>query len=389
MFQAPRTAKPRVFRIFNQDGSFLKKGSIIDFCVVDFKTLFVRSHEQGFVYLDKLVLQTDKGVFERIRFCARQFFRELETVYVFTEITIGGVGQSMQRVQSIDHFHSVQTMYLLGYERHSSSFVRLFRCDLSAKRWDTIFVDTNYLSFVDPIGTVKCGQEKELLTVKMLGGRVKMVSVCCRPDRLEHIACLVIEHDGDLKAFMVPLDEADIQVLKKYGQSPYSEQIKQLETEIESCLKRVNELCGVKESGTGLAPPALWDIVVDKQAMQQEKPLQVARCTKIITSDQHAPRYLINVKQFAKYIVDLADSVVPTDIEEGMRVGVDLETHQINLPLPIKIDPTVTMMRLEEKPDVTYADVGGCKEQIEKLREIVETPLLHPDRYVNLGIEPP
>jgi len=32
---------------------------------------------------------------------------------------------------------------------------------------------------------------------------------------------------------------------------------------------------------------------------------------------------------------------------------------------------------VEEKPDVTYSDVGGCKEQIEKLREVVETPLLH------------
>ena len=26
---------------------------------------------------------------------------------------------------------------------------------------------------------------------------------------------------------------------------------------------------------------------------------------------------------------------------------------------------------------MTYSDVGGCKEQIEKLREVVETPLLH------------
>ncbi len=68
---------------------------------------------------------------------------------------------------------------------------------------------------------------------------------------------------------------------------------------------------------------------------------------------------------------------------------------------------------------MTYSDVGGCKEQIEKLREVVETPLLHvshfswnnkisrifpvvlckltklssdifqPEKFVNLGIEPP
>ena len=100
-------------------------------------------------------------------------------------------------------------------------------------------------------------------------------------------------------------------------------------------------------------------------------------------------RYIINVKQFAKFVVDLADSVAPTDIEEGMRVGVDRNKYQIHIPLPPKIDPTVTMMQVEEKPDVTYSDVGGCKEQIEKLREVVETPLLHPERFVNLGIEPP
>ena len=31
--------------------------------------------------------------------------------------------------------------------------------------------------------------------------------------------------------------------------------------------------------------------------------------------------------------------------------------------------------------DVTYADVGGCKEQIDKLREVVETPLLHVNNF--------
>lgn len=39
--------------------------------------------------------------------------------------------------------------------------------------------------------------------------------------------------------------------------------------------------------------------------------------------------------------------------------------------------------QVEEKPDVTYSDVGGCKEQIEKLREVVETPLLHVRHHVN------
>jgi ATP-dependent 26S proteasome regulatory subunit len=31
---------------------------------------------------------------------------------------------------------------------------------------------------------------------------------------------------------------------------------------------------------------------------------------------------------------------------------------QIQIPLPPKIDPSVTMMTVEEKPDVTYRSVG-------------------------------
>lgn len=193
------------------------------------------------------------------------------------------------------------------------------------------------------------------------------------------------DDDKPIKA----LDEAEIAVLKSYGAGPYDKAIKKTEEDVQAILKRVNELAGIKESDTGLAPPALWDLAADKQALQSEQPLQVARCTKIINEGSDDAKYIINVKQFAKFVVNLADTVSPTDIEEGMRVGVDRTKYQIHLPLPPKIDPSVTMMQVEEKPDVTYSDVGGCKEQIEKLREVVELPLLNPEKFVNLGIEPP
>ena len=146
---------------------------------------------------------------------------------------------------------------------------------------------------------------------------------------------------------------------------------------------------GIKESDTGLAPPSQWDLVSDKQMMQEEQPLQVARCTKIINAGTDEAQYVINIKQIAKFVVGLGDRVSPTDIEEGMRVGVDRNKYQIQIPLPPKIDPTVTMMTVEEKPDVTYSDIGGCKEQIEKMREVVEMPMLHPEKFVALGIDPP
>lgn len=115
----------------------------------------------------------------------------------------------------------------------------------------------------------------------------------------------------------------------------------------------------------------------------------MAKCTKIIGKETTEPKYIISVRQIAKFVVGLADKVAPTDIEEGMRVGVDRSKYAIHLPLPPRIDPTVTMMTVEEKPDVTYNDVGGCKEQIERIREVVEIPLLHPERFVTLGIDPP
>lgn len=156
-----------------------------------------------------------------------------------------------------------------------------------------------------------------------------------------------------------------------------------------ACLIAFFVHAGIKESDTGLAPPSQWDLVGDKQMMQEEHPLLVARCTKILHADTDDPQYLIDLHQIAKYVVGLGENVAPTDIEESMRVGVERAKYSIQLPLPPRIDPTVTMMTVEEKPDVTYDDVGGATEALEKLREVVETPLLHPERFTALGIDPP
>lgn len=219
----------------------------------------------------------------------------------------------------------------------------------------------------------------------------------------------VAQDDDDQSAAPPPLDSEDIALLKSYGLGPYTVPIKEIEDEIKKHQQTVKDLIGIKESDTGLSQPSQWDLVGDKQMMQEEAPLQVARCTKIIAGDEDnanaagnnanannlptaqlaGNKYVINVKQIAKFVVGLGEKVAPTDIEEGMRVGVDRAKYSIQIPLPPKIDPTVSLMTVEEKPDVTYEDVGGAKEAMEKLREVLETPLLHPERFVALGIEPP
>lgn len=82
------------------------------------------------------------------------------------------------------------------------------------------------------------------------------------------------DEDKDEKPIQ-SLDEGDIALLKTYGQGPYAKQIKQVEDDITAITKRVNELTGIKESDTGLAPPALWDLAADKQTLHSEQPLQV------------------------------------------------------------------------------------------------------------------
>ncbi len=79
------------------------------------------------------------------------------------------------------------------------------------------------------------------------------------------------EKEAPIKA----LDATDIAFLKNYGLGPYAVSIKKTEADIKEIMARVNEVCGVKESDTGLAPPSRWDLVSDKQMQQEEQPLQV------------------------------------------------------------------------------------------------------------------
>ncbi|MFH0832210.1 MAG: CDC48 family AAA ATPase [Candidatus Aenigmatarchaeota archaeon] len=56
----------------------------------------------------------------------------------------------------------------------------------------------------------------------------------------------------------------------------------------------------------------------------------------------------------------------------------------------IELLPQATAPLEEEKiPDVTYEDLGGLHEEVQKVREMIELPLKHPELFERLGIEPP
>ncbi|MDK2869815.1 MAG: transitional endoplasmic reticulum ATPase, partial [Pyrococcus sp.] len=62
---------------------------------------------------------------------------------------------------------------------------------------------------------------------------------------------------------------------------------------------------------------------------------------------------------------------------------------QITYNTEVEVLPQAVEVREEKVPEVTYEDIGGLKEAIEKIREMVELPLKHPELFERLGIEPP
>ncbi len=82
--------------------------------------------------------------------------------------------------------------------------------------------------------------------------------------------------------------------------------------------------------------------------------------------------------------VSLKFIVVST--QPGIRVYVTDDTR-----IEIKSEPVKEEMieRARKIPKVTWEDIGDLEEAKQKIREIVELPLKHPELFKHLGIEPP
>ena len=55
----------------------------------------------------------------------------------------------------------------------------------------------------------------------------------------------------------------------------------------------------------------------------------------------------------------------------------------------LQVDPVVYNMLSEDPGKVDYSSIGGLGEQIRELRESIELPLLNPELFIRVGINPP
>jgi len=111
---------------------------------------------------------------------------------------------------------------------------------------------------------------------------------------------------------------------------------------------------------------------------------EVGEVIKILGKD----KVLIKTSSDGKYIVKVDSKINIEDLRPNLRVTIG-EGKKINRILPNRVDPLVSLMRVEKVPDATYDMVGGLDKQIKEIREVIELPIKHPEVFESLGISQP
>lgn len=65
------------------------------------------------------------------------------------------------------------------------------------------------------------------------------------------------------------------------------------------------------------------------------------------------------------------------------------DSYKLHRILPTKIDPLISLMKVEKVPDSSYDMVGGLEEQVKEVKEVIELPINHPELFDALGITQP
>jgi len=89
------------------------------------------------------------------------------------------------------------------------------------------------------------------------------------------------------------------------------------------------------------------------------------------------------------FIVNAAEYIAKENLQPGARVALNKQTLAVMGVLPPSLDPIVLGAEIIEKPGVGYGDIGGLEDQMREIKETVEDPLLKPDLFRKVGIDPP
>lgn len=100
-------------------------------------------------------------------------------------------------------------------------------------------------------------------------------------------------------------------------------------------------------------------------------------------------RYIVKASSGPRYVVGVRTKLDKRKLVPGARVALDMTTLTIMRLLQREVDPVVFNMQADSAGHVDYSSIGGLSSQIREIRESVELPLLNPELFLRVGIQPP
>merc|ERR1712063_52921 len=91
----------------------------------------------------------------------------------------------------------------------------------------------------------------------------------------------------------------------------------------------------------------------------------------------------------SNYYVRVLSTLNREELKPSSSVALHKHSNSIVDILPPESDASIQLLTASEKPDVSYAQIGGLDIQKQEIREAVELPLTHFDLYKQIGIDPP
>lgn len=98
---------------------------------------------------------------------------------------------------------------------------------------------------------------------------------------------------------------------------------------------------------------------------------------------------LVKIGGEGKSVVDVDRKIDIKELTPNTRVALKSDSLLLHKVLPSKVDPLVSLMKVEKVPDSTYDMIGGLDQQIKEVKEVIELPIKHPEIFESLGIAQP
>eukprot|EP00754_Rhynchopus_humris_P013064 Rhum_TRINITY_DN14314_c10_g1::Rhum_TRINITY_DN14314_c10_g1_i1::g.80650::m.80650/K03063/PSMC4, RPT3; 26S proteasome regulatory subunit T3 len=117
----------------------------------------------------------------------------------------------------------------------------------------------------------------------------------------------------------------------------------------------------------------------------QSVPLVVGQFVEMI--DQQ--RGIVGSSNGPNCYVRVLSTLDREQLKPNSSVGLHKQSNACVAILPSESDSSISLLSANDKPDVTYADIGGLDLQKQEMREAVELPLTHGELYRQIGIDPP